>query len=53
MVRMHDDVQTTNVGQSDLIGTETSQAYLLPTGDAIRFRGSVHCLSVLLEVDVA
>ena len=53
VVRMHDDVQTRDVGQSDLISLQTGDVHLLPGGDRVGLGGRVDGLAELVHVDVA
>mmetsp|Transcript_36899 Transcript_36899/g.63699 ORF Transcript_36899/g.63699 Transcript_36899/m.63699 type:complete len:420 (-) Transcript_36899:2862-4121(-) len=53
VIRVHDDVQTADVGQAELLGTQTSEVHFLPGGGAVGLGGSIHGLAVLLQVDVA
>ena len=53
VVRVHDNVQTADIRQSDFVGSQAGEAHFLPGVDAVGLGGCVHCLSVLLQVDVA
>lgn len=53
VVGVHDDVQTADVRQSDLVSPQARETDLLPRVHAVGLSGSVHCLSELLQVHVA
>mmetsp|Transcript_16772 Transcript_16772/g.31487 ORF Transcript_16772/g.31487 Transcript_16772/m.31487 type:complete len:372 (-) Transcript_16772:2906-4021(-) len=53
MIRLHNDVKTTNVGQTEFLRAHASHIHILPGGNGVSLGGGIDSLTVLLQVHEA